>query len=270
MATYIVGDIQGCYSELMELLNQVGFSHKSDSLWCVGDIVARGPDSKAAIDFFLNSGSSVNTVLGNHDLNLLAILLGAREVNPKDKLEAVISSSRRLDYIDWIRQQPLLHHFNHHNTLLCHAGVYPLWSTEQAAEHANEVEQLLTSDDMPRLVNQMFSNQPSNWRSSLSGFDRYRFIINAFTRMRFCSKTGELDFHRKNHPRIDTDAQWKPWFELSHSNDRIVFGHWAALMGETQNTKYIGLDTGCVWGQHMTLFHLEEAKYFTQPALSQL
>lgn len=270
MATYLVGDIQGCYAELMELLDEVGFSSKTDSLWCVGDIVARGPDSKAALDFFVDSGAAVNTVLGNHDLNLLAVLMGSREVNPKDKLNAIVSSTRRLDYIDWIREQPLLHHFEQHNTLLSHAGIYPFWSTAQAKTLASEVTQSLKSDAMPSLVEHMFSNQPNNWCSSLSGFDRYRFIINAFTRMRFCSKTGELDFHRKNHPRIDTDAQWKPWFELSHSNDRIVFGHWAALMGETQNTKYIGLDTGCVWGQHMTLFHLEEAKYFTQPALSQL
>jgi bis(5'-nucleosyl)-tetraphosphatase (symmetrical) len=270
MSLYVVGDIQGCYRELMQLLDKVGFSFSNDQLWCVGDIVARGPDSLEALRFFADApNDSVRSVLGNHDLNLIGVLLGQRKVNPKDKLDAIVASNRKLDWIDWLRHQPLYHFNWEHDLFISHAGLYPWWTDVEACTHASEVEQILKSEDFSAFIEAMFGNQPQKWDSSLSGFDRYRFIVNAFTRMRYCSTNGELDFSVKTHPSDVNDSDLRPWFDFFQGKHRVAFGHWAALMGETSHSKAIGLDTGCVWGNHMTLWDVDNDSYYRQSAMRQ-
>ncbi|MGM0480910.1 MAG: symmetrical bis(5'-nucleosyl)-tetraphosphatase [Pseudomonadota bacterium] len=269
MSFYVVGDIHGCYKELMQLLDQVGFSYQHDTLWCVGDIVARGPDSLAALKFFAEApADSVHTVLGNHDLNLLGILSGQRKANSKDRLDAVLGSPRRLDWLDWLRHQPLFHFASQQQLAVTHAGFYPWWSLDQAREAANEVESALQADHFTLFLEHMFGNNPSQWSSSLQGYDRYRFIVNAFTRMRFCYSDGRLDFSEKAHPEQRNDTQLEPWYQFYQQPFQTVFGHWAALMGETANNQVIGLDTGCVWGNFMTLWDQERDIYYQQSAVS--
>lgn len=270
MSLYIVGDIQGCFRELQALLTQVSFNPDRDTLWCVGDVVARGPDSKDALAFFYQHSNSVKTVLGNHDLNLMAILLGYRQPNPKDKLDAILSSPQRHAWLDWMRQQPLMKQDTTNKLVMSHAGIYPWWTLQQAAQHAREVENTLQGDEFEAFMRVLFGDTPSKWSSSLHGFDRYRFIVNAFTRMRYCSPNGELEFSQKDNPyQGSSQNSDKPWFQFwPESDHRILFGHWAALMGETRRKDVIALDTGCVWGQHMTLYCAESDTYFHQPALT--
>lgn len=269
MATYAVGDIQGCYRELMALLETVGFSHKTDQLWCVGDIVARGPDSADAIRFFYENEHSVHTVLGNHDLNLVAVLLGHREAKRNDKLSGILTASEKLDWVDWLRSQPLMQQLNP-STVISHAGIYPWWSVEEAQTYADEVSAVLNNNDFEDFIKSMFSNKPSKWDSSLSGFDRYRFIVNAFTRMRYCHPNAELDLTRKDDPyQHSSQDDLQPWFYFWSSSDyRLLFGHWAALMGNTHRQDILALDTGCVWGQYMTLYDLSNDKFYYQNAFS--
>ena len=270
MSNYVVGDIQGCFRELEALLTQVSFNPANDSLWCVGDIVARGPDSRDALRFFYENSNSVHSVLGNHDLNLMAVLLDCRQPNPKDKLNALLEDSSRYDWLEWLRHQPLLHQLEEHNTVIAHAGIYPWWTLEQASQYAHEVTKVLTGDEFENFMQQLFGNSPGKWDSSLQGFDRYRFIVNAFTRMRYCNPEGELDFSQKDNPyeRSSQDS-YKPWFNFwPESENRVLFGHWAALMGETRRQDVIALDTGCVWGQYMTLYSVENKTFFHEPALT--
>jgi len=270
MSDYIVGDIQGCFRELEALLTKVSFNPKNDALWCVGDIVARGPDSRDALKFFYQNSSSVHTVLGNHDLNLMAVLLGYRKPNPKDKLDTLLADSERFSWLDWLRQQPLLQQLKSHKTVIAHAGIYPWWKLEEAAHYANEVENVLVGTQFESFMRELFGNTPEKWDSSLQEFDRYRFIVNAFTRMRYCSPDGELEFSKKDNPyQSSSQDSFKPWFNFwPESDNRVIFGHWAALMGETRRQDVIALDTGCVWGQHMTLYNVESKTFFHQPALS--
>ena len=270
MSHYIVGDIQGCFRELEALLTQVAFNPASDSLWCVGDIVARGPDSRDALKFFYQNSSSVHTVLGNHDINLMAVLLGFRKPNPKDKLGELLADEQRFAWLDWLRHQPLLQQLKNSNTIVAHAGIYPWWKLDEATQYANEVGKVLAGNQFQNFMQELFGNFPKKWDSSLQGFDRYRFIVNAFTRMRYCSPDGELEFSKKDNP-YDSSSQdsFTPWFKFwPESDNRLIFGHWAALMGETRRQDVVALDTGCVWGQHMTLYNVESKKFFYQPAFS--
>lgn len=268
MATYIVGDLQGCYRELCSLLDQAGFTPQSDRLLLVGDIVARGPDSKACLDLVMQLGPAAQPVLGNHDLHLLAILLGQRTPKPADHLSSIVnaSSAQRLDYIDWLRQQPLLYdgRYDIRPFVMTHAGIYPWWSMEQAVSCATELSEQLRGDDFAALIAAMYGNTPTNWDSSLVGFDRYRFSINAFTRMRFCTAAGQLDFSHNGAPDECSDTTLKPWFDyLEPQPHALIFGHWAALGGRTQRADIIGLDTGCVWGERLTMMNWTTQQFLT-------
>ncbi|RUO80687.1 bis(5'-nucleosyl)-tetraphosphatase [Idiomarina tyrosinivorans] len=269
MAVYYVGDIQGCIAELDALLTRVGFNPNLDQLRCVGDLVARGPHSDEVVKRFQQLGDAALWVLGNHDLNLLAILAGEREPNPADRLQPLIEQRHALNLDEWIRQQPLVHYDSRRNILMSHAGLYPRWSITDALNYADEVHDRLRNDSDNKLLHNMYGNKPDNWCSSLSGFDRYRFIVNAFTRMRFCFADGRLDFSHKGPPGEVADSRLAPWFNnRSASETRIVFGHWAALMGHTGRDDIIGLDTGCVWGESMTLWNADSGEVIQQPALT--
>ncbi|EKE87473.1 symmetrical bis(5'-nucleosyl)-tetraphosphatase [Idiomarina xiamenensis] len=270
MADYFVGDLQGCYKELDCLLERVNFNPQQDQLWCVGDLIARGPDSLATLQYLKSLGDSVNTVLGNHDLNFLAVMHGLRQPSDNDKLHALLASPERHYWHDWFCQQPLLRHNEQLGVVMTHAGIYPWWSIAEARQYAAEVESQLRSEHLGSLLKTMYGNKPDIWHSSLNETDRYRFIVNAFTRMRFCNADGRLDFSCKIAPEDNKDNRLKPWFSYWRPKPSltVIFGHWAALMGRTGSQYVIGLDTGCVWGEYLTLLDWQHKQYYYQPALS--
>ena len=267
MSTYIVGDIQGCFDELQRLLEQVQFNPSRDQLWIAGDLVARGPKSLETLRFMKELGDSGKVVLGNHDLHLLAVSLGVHRVKEKDKTAPIFEADDKQQLLEWLRKQPLL--LEHPEFAMCHAGISPQWDLATAREAAREVESVLRSDQWQWLIENMYSNQPDIWNDDLQGIDRYRYIINAFTRMRFCYADARLDMDSKLPPQEVTDGSLIPWFKLDSRKTiekPIIFGHWAALEGLFTESE-IGLDTGCVWGGSLTMLRWEDKQYFTQPAL---
>ncbi|MEZ8763552.1 bis(5'-nucleosyl)-tetraphosphatase (symmetrical) ApaH [Vibrio alginolyticus] len=268
MATYIVGDIQGCFDELQRLLEKVSFSAKKDQLWLAGDLVARGPKSLETLRFVKSLGASAIVVLGNHDLHLLAVAHGIKKVKDKDRTAPIFTAPDKDELLTWLAQQPLL--AEHDEFVMCHAGISPQWNLKTARKCAREVERIIQSEELPWLLKNMYSNQPDSWDDSLQGLDRYRYIINAFTRMRFCFPDGRLDMDCKLPPQQVFGNELIPWFEVPkriHLNKAVLFGHWAALQGY-MNNEVIGLDTGCVWGGSLTMIRWEDKKIFTQDALS--
>ncbi|RWU09023.1 symmetrical bis(5'-nucleosyl)-tetraphosphatase [Pseudidiomarina gelatinasegens] len=274
MARYLVGDIQGCAEQVSKVLEQASFNPKFDELWCVGDLVGRGPASLRSLEIVRELGASAHIVLGNHDLNLLAVLCGVREADPKDKLGAILAltDAEKRDWIGWLVQQPLLLRSND-NLVMTHAGIYPWWTIDQAENYANEVSTALqtawTNDQLPGFLQSMYGNEPSQWTDDLQGDERIRFIINAFTRMRFCDTGGHLNFSVKTAPNDpNVPEHLVPWFELWDVSDTtLVFGHWAALMGNTQRDDVIALDTGCVWGEHLTLMQWPNGQCIRAPGV---
>lgn len=267
MANYIVGDIQGCYDELALLLSTVNFDKHNDTLWLAGDLVARGPKSLETLRLIYSLGDAAKPVLGNHDLHLLAVAEGIHRVNPKDKTADIFDSPDKDQLLHWLRNQPLL--VEHPEFLVCHAGISPEWDLQTARQTAREVEAILQSDNWLWLIKNMYTNQPNTWQDNLTGLDRYRYIINAYTRMRFCFPDGALDMQHKVPPRELNHSELLPWFQLPNRtpiHKTILFGHWAALEGYTSQT-VIGLDTGCVWGGTLTMLRWEDKQYFIQPAL---
>lgn len=270
MATYIVGDLQGCLDELLLLLDKVQFDSNHDTLWVAGDLVARGPKSLEVLRFLHSLGDAVKVVLGNHDLHLLAVSLGLFKVKAKDKTAAIFSADDKQELLDWLRQQPLL--AEHDEFVMCHAGISPHWSLQQARESATEVETILRSDKWAWLIENMYANQPDLWDASLQGIERYRYIINAFTRMRFCDKEGRLDMECKLPPSELNNDNLMPWFKVKGRiklEKTVLFGHWAALEGY-ENEEVIGLDTGCVWGGSLTMLRWEDKQFFTQQSLTRV
>ncbi|WP_417680657.1 symmetrical bis(5'-nucleosyl)-tetraphosphatase [Pseudidiomarina aquimaris] len=259
MARYFVGDLQGCVQQLDELLTKVNFNPRFDELWCVGDIVARGPDSLACLQRLASLGDALKCVLGNHDLNLLAVLCGIRKANPKDHLDTILAlpEQQQRQWIDFLVKQPLIQHAD--DVVMTHAGLFPQWSLAQAKALAQEVSESLQRawrhDKLGLWLDKMYGNEPACWSTQLSGPERIRFVINAFTRMRFLDANQCLNLTIKTAPNDETRAQGlQPWFDYWQPQQfSIVFGHWAALQGATQRDDVIGLDTGCVWGEHMTL-----------------
>lgn len=267
MATYIVGDIQGCFDELQLLLETVSFTPQKDTLWLAGDLVARGPKSLETLRFVRGLGDSAKVVLGNHDLHLLAVALGIHKIKSKDKTAPILEAEDRDELLHWLREQPLL--AEHPEFVMCHAGISPQWTLEQARQCASEVEACLQSEDWPWLIENMYDNQPDFWHSELTGIERYRYIINAFTRMRFCFPDGRLDMGCKLPPQEVKDNEYIPWFALEQRvllEKSVLFGHWAALEGY-DDANVIGLDTGCVWGGSLTMLRWEDKTFFTQKAL---
>lgn len=268
MATYFVGDVQGCLDDLQHVLHQVHFDPKQDKLWLTGDLVARGPKSLETLRFVKQLGSAAVTVLGNHDLHLLAIDEGIATLNPKDKTQAIFDADDKDELLNWLRQQPLLAFHAEYNIIMVHAGIAPQWSQQQAKQYAGEVDALLRGNNYRELLANMYGAKPDIWADDLNGYDRYRFIINAFTRMRFCAPDGQLEFHNKHSPSNNTDSQHIPWYEVDGAHldgAHIIFGHWAALEGRCSHPNATTLDTGCVWGNSLTLLRWEDKAIFSVP-----
>lgn len=266
MATYAVGDLQGCHAEFVELLEQLSFEPGRDQLWLAGDLVNRGPASLACLRHVMALGSSARVVLGNHDLHLLAVARGAGSFKPHDTLQDIMEAVDREAILDWLQSQPLV--VCEGNTLMSHAGLLPDWSQTQAVALANEVQDMLGSEQSGDFLARMYGNLPDRWDAALEGIDRQRMIVNAFTRMRFIDARGRLDFSAKQG--LDSAPPgFHPWFQYPRGDDiRILFGHWAALSGRLPHgqVRAEALDTGCVWGGSLTAMNLESGERVSVPA----
>jgi len=265
MSTYAIGDIQGCYESLHCLLEKIAFNPATDKLWLVGDLINRGPDSLATLRFLYSIRNSVEFVLGNHDLHFIAVAYGLRKKSQSDTLDALLIAPDRQELIDWLLQGKLLHTDEFLGFTMVHAGIPPMWSLQQAQAHAREVEAVLQSRYCRDFLMNMYGNQPNRWKNKLIGTDRLRVITNYFTRMRFCSEEGMLEFDTKENMAA-APLGFAPWFSFSErktSQDKIIFGHWAALEGKVNMPNIYALDTGCVWGGSLSALRLEDEQLFS-------
>jgi len=256
MATYAIGDLQGCYESLLRLLDKLNFDKTKDTLWFAGDLVNRGSDSLSTLRFVKSLGDSAISVLGNHDLHLLAIAYGVKKKCSPD-LQRILDAEDRDELLHWLSTRPLLHHDPELNYTISHAGIYPLWTLKKAKKYAAELEKEL-KNNLNDFLNHMYGNKPDKWDDSLSGFKRLRFICNCFTRMRFCKKDGTLDFSSNGAPGKIPKGTF-PWFELPKrkiSNKKLLFGHWSTL-GIINKENVYALDTGCVWGGKLTALRID-------------
>jgi bis(5'-nucleosyl)-tetraphosphatase (symmetrical) len=261
MATYAIGDIQGCYDEMRRLLDTVDFDPAQDRLWLVGDLVNRGPQSPEVLRYLRGLGDRAIAVLGNHDLNLLVVAAGVRKPHRDDTLDALLAAPDRDELLDWLRRQRLMH--ADAGYAMVHAGLLPQWSIAQALTLAHEVETALQGPDYGEFLNCMYGNTPAQWRDDLSGYDRLRVIVNAMTRLRLCTPDGVMEFTHKTG-LADAPAGYLPWFDVpgrASSDMPVLFGHWAAL-GLTLRADVLGLDSGCVWGRRLTAVRLEDRRVF--------
>jgi len=271
MATYALGDIQGCYKSFKRLLEEINFKTKRDTLWLAGDLVNRGKGSLDVLRFVADLGESSKQVLGNHDFHLLAAAEGLRKLRNSDTLEQVIKAPDAKELLDWLSQQPLLYYDKKLGYVMTHAGIPPIWKLKKAQALAAEIEKPLRSKYRHDFLKKLFGNEPLCWSDSLQGDARHRCIVNYFTRMRFCKLDGTLDFTSKSEVS-SAPKGYAPWFNYPSKvlkDADIVFGHWAALEGYTGVKAIHALDTGCVWGNHLTAMRLEDRKRFKVAAVKQ-
>lgn len=264
MATYVIGDVQGCYAELRELLGEIRFNADHDRLWFTGDLVNRGPDSAQVLRFVRQLGPQAVTVLGNHDLHLLALAQGFVPRHRHDTLDDILTASDREELLDWLRERPLLHHDPRSGRTLIHAGLPPQWDLALAQQCAAEAQGMLRSDGYRDFLVHMYGNEPDVWDDSLEGWDRLRFIVNCFTRLRYCDAGGQLCLEAKGEPGTQP-AGTLPWFEVPGRRSRdlaIIFGHWSTL-GLYRDNNVIAIDTGCLWGGLLTALRLEDGAIFS-------
>jgi bis(5'-nucleosyl)-tetraphosphatase (symmetrical) len=279
MSTYVIGDLQGCAASFDALLEQVGFDIARDRVWLVGDLVNRGPDSLGVLRKVMALGDAAVTVLGNHDLHLLAVSAGVRKPGRSDTLDAVLNAPDGHELLDWLRHRSLAHRetlpggASSTDVLMVHAGVLPDWSVDDTMRHACELEAALRADDWGDTLAAWFGNQPDRWDEALRGADRLRAIVNVLTRLRFCSDDGRIDFKAKDAPGLAGSSfpappsGFKPWFEFETRRSRdalIVFGHWSTL-GLMVRDDVVALDSGCVWGGALTAIRLEDRAVFQVP-----
>lgn len=264
MATYAIGDIQGCFSALQCLLERCHFDPARDRLWFVGDLVNRGPQSLETLRFVRDLGDAAVTVLGNHDLYLLMV---AAQAVPKrgrdDTLDPVLQAPDRDELLDWLRQQPLCHREGAY--CVVHAGLLPAWSADQARALAREVETELAGAGWQRFLQTLWGDEPAAWQDGLAGTARHRVIVNAMTRMRFCSPEGEMEFRSKGE-LSDAPSGYLPWFDVPGRRSLdgetvLVTGHWSAL-GLYLRPDLLALDSGCLWGGALTALRLDDRQVF--------
>lgn len=261
MATYAIGDIQGCHSALLQLLERVAFDPQHDRLWVVGDLVNRGPESLQVLRYLQGLGDAATVVLGNHDLYLLMVAAGFDRRDKDDTLFQVLEASDRDGLLAWLAGLPLIHVEGDY--ALLHAGLLPMWTITRAQELAAEVSAALTGPDAQKFLLHLAGNRPERWADNLKGWDRLRVIVNAFTRMRFCTPGGHMALRAKGPPDR-APAGTVPWFLAPDRYSRthtIVCGHWSAL-GYYRGNGVIALDSGCVWGGKLTAVQLESGAVF--------
>jgi len=266
---YVIGDVQGCFEALKALLKEIQFDAEQDFIWFAGDLVARGENSIAALRFIkkLAEQGAAAAVLGNHDLTLLAYARGIKPVKEKDNVRDVIDAIDSDDLIDWLRKQPMCL-FPNEQTILTHAGIPNIWSAEKTAQLAQEVEAIIAHDDFEVLddfLKEMFGKEPALWSDQLQGHERIRCIVNYLTRMRLTDAEGRLEYSFKDALDDPMPEGFKPWFEFESQaakSHQILFGHWAALNGKTISNKIQNVDGGCVWGNQLMAFRLEDQQMF--------
>jgi bis(5'-nucleosyl)-tetraphosphatase (symmetrical) len=260
MATYAIGDIQGCFASFRLLLERISFTPKTDKLWLVGDLVNRGPESLATLRFIKNLGASVRLVLGNHDLFLLAVAEGIAPLRPKDTIRDILSADDRIDLLEWLRGQPL--HHREGAFLLVHAGLLPQWTIEEATALAHEVEAVLHGPDYRAFLQALFHGPTAQWKPSLKGPQRLASIARVLTRLRTCTSNGEMS--NFSGPPDEAPPGFTPWFRIldrRNTGATIISGHWAAL-GLHMEPNLLAIDSGCVWGRQLTAIRLEDRFVF--------
>lgn len=261
MATYAIGDIQGCYDALRRLLSELDFNASRDTLWFAGDLVNRGPKSLETLRYVKKLDGSALSVLGNHDLHLLAVAEGFRSAGRKDTLTPILDAKDCQVLCDWLRQLPLIHHDQSNGHTLVHAGLHPAWSLSTALTEARRVEEKLRGEKFRKHLKRLFGNSPTAWSRKLKGEERTRFAINTLTRMRYLTAEGDLDFTQNGPPSV-TDSSVVPWFEYRKRQNHdltIVFGHWSSL-GDPKVPGIYALDRGCVWGNALAALHIESGE----------
>lgn len=264
MATYAIGDIQGCFDALTQLLDELNFDAGHDRLWFVGDLVNRGAQSLETLRFVRDLGEQAVVVLGNHDLHLIMQAEGHGRRNRDDTIQEILDAPDRDALLDWLRARPLFHLEGDY--AMVHAGLLPQWSVAQAVELSEEVSQALRATDYRQFLARMWGSEPAAWREDLVGWERLRVVVNAMTRMRFCSKAGVMDFHAKG-PVDSAPPGFLPWFAVpgrASADHTLICGHWSAL-GLRIESNLLTLDTGCLWGGALTAVRLEDRRVFQLP-----
>jgi len=264
MSTYAIGDLQGCLEPLQALLEKIKFKRKKDILWFTGDLINRGPESLETLRFIKDLGDNAITVLGNHDLHFLAVAQGFSKTKFDDTLDDILNAPDVKKLVKWLRHRPLFYYDKELDFSMIHAGLPPQWDFKLTKKCAREVERILQGKDYKDFLENMYGNLPDLWSDNLTGMDRYRFITNAFTRLRYCDHQGRLCLKAKG-PINKNNADLIPWFEFKKRASKkmnIVFGHWSAL-GLHQEKRIHALDTGCLWGGSLTAMRLEDEKIFS-------
>lgn len=259
MSTYVVGDVQGCYEPLRRLLDRIAFDPARDTLWFVGDLVNRGPQSREVVRFVKALGEQAITVLGNHDLALLVVAEGVEKAHATDTFQDILAAPDRDELLHWLRHRKMIHTAGKH--VMVHAGLLPQWSVQQAAALGCEVEDALRGDGHREFLRQMYGDEPARWSDELAGFARLRVITNAMTRMRLSRADGTMEFqHKAGLGRLP--AGFMPWYDVpdrASADATVLFGHWASL-GLVVRPDVIALDTGCVWGRALSALRLEDRR----------
>ena len=262
MTQYAVGDIQGCYRELIATLEKVSFDPSQDELWVAGDLINRGPESAATLNFLYENQKCIKCVLGNHDLYFLSVYFGHKKLSKYDTLDEVLCNKNCDLWVEWLRQQGLCHYDENNNFIMVHAGVAPQWSLKDILNYNEEIKKILKNNDINYYLSNMYGNSPTTWDERLEGTDRLRCITNFFTRVRICNSNGAAKLEYKKG--IDEIPEgYHPWFlhpNRKTKKQKFIFGHWAALNGYTDNSTIFGLDTGCVWGGELTIMQLDNLK----------
>jgi bis(5'-nucleosyl)-tetraphosphatase (symmetrical) len=260
MSTYAIGDVQGCFEELRQLLAQCAFKERVDRLWFVGDLVNRGPKSLDTLRFVKQLGTRAIVVLGNHDLHLVSVHEGLAKPREADTFDDVLSAPDRHELINWLRTRPMMHVEG--GWAMVHAGLVPQWTMDKARTLAGEVERALAGPDYREFLKNMYGSKPDHWADTLTGWDRLRVIVNVMTRLRFCTAEGRMEFRAKG---TEAPAGYRPWFSFRHKDkEAILCGHWSAL-GLKVNGKLAALDSGCVWGGKLSALRLEDRTLFEVP-----
>jgi bis(5'-nucleosyl)-tetraphosphatase (symmetrical) len=267
MATYLIGDIQGCYSPLQRLLDKVRFDPSKDKLWCCGDVVHRGGQSLEVLRLLHSLGKRVKVTLGNHDLFLLSENVRFPQGNTRNReFRAILQAHDRKPLINWLQKQPLAHWSDKHQLLVVHAGVVPQWTAEQALAYAAEVQDVLRSKKSSKFLLRLTKSKTRRWKGNRTGLQRRSLITSIFTRIRFCDANGKVLFSASGPPGSQP-SPYLPWFKhkkRATRDVRIAFGHWAA-MGLCIKKRYIALDSGCVWGGRLSAYRLQDGKLFQVP-----
>ncbi len=260
MSIYAIGDIQGCYSSLMALLKKIQFNPQQDQLWLAGDLINRGPDSLSTLRYLYSIRQSIKLVLGNHDLHFIARHYGLRQKSKTETLDELLAAEDCPLLVEWLLEQPLVYHDAKLQWTMVHAGIPPQWTLEQALIYSAEVQTVLAGDQRLAFLSGMYGNDPNLWADDLQGIARWRLITNYFTRMRFCTADGELELLTKETADAAPEG-YAPWFSHPRkmADQRIIFGHWAALQGKTDAANVYAVDTACVWGGELTALNLKDA-----------